>query len=242
VKTCAFLDLSYSSPQENLACDEVLLDLCEHDSSGNILRFWESKTYFAVLGYSNRLEFEVHESVCQRLGVSVIRRCSGGGTVLQGVGCLNYTLILPLNDFSLPIQTISDTTNFVLAQNCQALSSIVNDPISIEGASDLAISGCKFSGNAQRRKRKAVLFHGTFLYGFDLSLIPHLLKMPLRQPSYRGNRGHLDFIRNIETSPNDLKMVLKNQWNADVVFSDSIDEQVCRLAREKYSQQDWTLV
>jgi lipoate-protein ligase A len=36
----------------------------------------------------------------------------------------------------------------------------------------------KFSGNAQRRKRDFLIFHGTFLLNFDLQLIAKYLCRP----------------------------------------------------------------
>ena len=59
----------------------------------------------------------------------------------------------------------------------------------------------KFSGNAQRRRRHALVFHGTILYGFDLSLIDALLKFPSAQPEYRASRSHSEFVRNISAAP-----------------------------------------
>ena len=42
------------------------------------------------------------------------------------------------------------------------------------GTSDLAIGELKFSGNSVRCKRDTLLYHGTMLYDFDLSLIDEL--------------------------------------------------------------------
>src|SRR5262245_30836384 len=85
-----------SSPESLLACEEALLDQGESTNHNGFLTFWESMTYFVVLGYSKHLGEEVFEEECARSKVSVLRRSSGGGTVLQGPGCLNYTLVLPI--------------------------------------------------------------------------------------------------------------------------------------------------
>ena len=42
-------DLTLGTPEENLACDEVLLDLCEAGDSDEILRLWALPQYFVVL-------------------------------------------------------------------------------------------------------------------------------------------------------------------------------------------------
>ena len=77
------LDLTLASPAENLACDESLLDWCENAAEEEILRFWEPRDYFVVVGYANKLATEVNVAACEARGIPVLRRCSGGGTVSQ---------------------------------------------------------------------------------------------------------------------------------------------------------------
>src|SRR5215472_16539217 len=91
-----FLDLTFRTPAENLACDEALLDWREENSQSGeeILRFWESPEIFAVVGYANKIETEVNVPVCEAKKIPIFRRCSGGGTVLQGKACLNYAVVL----------------------------------------------------------------------------------------------------------------------------------------------------
>ena len=59
-----------------------------------MLRFWEPNKPFVVVGYANQAAREVDLEACRKLGIPVFRRCTGGGTVLQGPGCLNYSLDL----------------------------------------------------------------------------------------------------------------------------------------------------
>ena len=81
-----FLDLTLPTPAENLACDEALLDLCETESAPEILRVWQPPEHFLVLGYSNPAATEVNRDRAQLDGVPILRRCTGGGAVLQGTG------------------------------------------------------------------------------------------------------------------------------------------------------------
>src|SRR6266496_1909173 len=136
--------------------------------------------YFVVVGYANRVATEVNVPFCQDNGVPVLRRCSGGGTVLQGPGCLNYSLVLPI-DAAPPLASISGANRFILERHRDAIGAATGLPITVEGHTDLALRGRKFSGNAQRRKRTHLLFHGGFLLDFDLRLLTALLRMPPRQ-------------------------------------------------------------
>jgi lipoate-protein ligase A len=152
------LDATLPSPAANLACDEALLDACEGDSGAEVLRFWEPREYFVVAGFSNAVAREADLEACRRSGVRVLRRCSGGGTVLQGPGCLNYSLVLKIA--SRPeLETIPAANRHIMGRHREALSAALGRQVEVCGVTDLAISGRKFSGNSQRRKRRALLFH-----------------------------------------------------------------------------------
>ena len=233
-----FLNHTFPTPQQNLACDEALLDLCEEGKTGELLRFWESKQYFVVLGSSNKYRQEVHVEACEADGIPILRRHSGGGTVLQGPGCLNFSLILKINS-SGPTRNITETTKHIMQRHVGALSTLLGMKVEIKGSSDLTIDGKKFSGNAQRRRMKALLFHGTFLLDFDLKLIEKYLKLPPKQPDYREQRNHLDFVRNISATAEEIKMHLRSLWDATTLLEHIPNGRIQELVKTKYSSDKW---
>lgn len=206
------LDLTLPSPVENLALDVALLEELDAEGGDPVLRFWESHRHFVVLGPSCRLIDDVDVAACERNDVPVLRRASGGGTVLQGPGCLSYALVLPLT-WDPRLANIRSTNQFILERMATALHRWEPETV-FQGVSDLAIGGRKVSGNAQRRKRNALLFHGTILYAMQSDLIARYLKHPARQPEYRQDRPHEAFLRTIDASPGDLKQVIAEVWNA----------------------------
>lgn len=213
------LDLSLPSPAENLALDEVLLEAAELEQGEEALRFWESSTPFVVVGYANRIASEVNTAACATLGIPVLRRCSGGGTVVQGPGCLNYALTLRITAAG-PTRNITSTNRFVMGRHAAALTPLLPRPpaspgeIAVRGHTDLAIGAVKFSGNSQRRRKQFLLFHGTILYAFDLRLLNRLLKFPSHQPAYRASRPHDEFVTNLQAQPAEIKRALAKAWGA----------------------------
>lgn len=205
------LDYTQALPRENIAYDELLLNNLEQEPGGEILRFWESPKYFVVLGISNDPLKEVRLEFCQKNDIPIEKRASGGGTVLQGPGCLNYALILDLEKRP-ELKTIQSTHAFVLGRHAQTIAALTGRMVLHEGDSDLTIDGKKFSGNAMRRKKRYVLYHGTFLHHFDFQKIEECLLMPSRRPSYRGNRTHSDFLTNIPLGPEQIKRALVDTW------------------------------
>jgi len=251
------LDLTRATPELNLACDEALLDWAEaHDSPG-LLRFWESDRHFVVLGYANRVADEVNVEACRAQSVPILRRCSGGGTVLQGPGCVNYAIILPMSSVSHPSHSspapgpeqkhseggITAANQFIMGVHRAALTKLLGKEVTIEGHTDLAIAGRKFSGNAQRRKRTHLLFHGSFLLGFDLELISQFLRFPSRQPAYREGREHLDFLTTLDVRRDNLQLALQEAWGAREAASElnGLEAATEQLCSEKYAREAWNM-
>jgi lipoate-protein ligase A len=283
------LDLTLPTPAENLACDEALLDLCEEGGAGEVLRFWEPREYFVVVGYANKVASEVNVNACRGLvqpdgtikevlsspsppaeggegrgeegrvplglpsphssvvgrgrsrsarGIPILRRCSGGGTVLQGPGCLNYSLILQIAD-SGPLQSVTGTNRFVMQRNQEVLAKLLGRPVQVQGFTDLTLGNLKFSGNAQRRRRHRLIFHGTFLLEFDLALVGRYLNLPSRQPDYRQSRSHQDFLTNLKLSADAIKQAMREAWGAMAPLKEVPSAAIAQLARERYSQPDW---
>ncbi len=235
-----YLDRTLRTPQANLASDEALLDWCEEGSADEILRFWEPRQHFVVLGYSNRTRTEVNLDSCKKLAIPVLRRCSGGGTVLQGPGCLNYALLLKIHG-DLPLVNIAEANAFIMNRNRNALNLLLDGKVLIQGHTDLTLQGIKFSGNSQRRKRHFLLFHGSFLLNLDLALLEQVLPMPSHQPRYRRRRPHKDFLTNLNLPADDIKEAIKRAWNSTGVLEDIPEKRVKQLVQEKYATDAWNL-
>lgn len=198
-------DISFSRPEDNILFDEVLLALAEKGETGEVLRFWESPVDFIVLGRISKESEDICWEHVSRDHVPVLRRASGGGTVLQGPGCLNFSLILS-KVIHPELSDINQSYRWVLERIIGALGHLgiraVFMPIS-----DLALAHNqkKVSGNAQKRGKTFILHHGTVLCSADLKKIEHYLLMPKDKPQYRGSRSHLDFVANLNCTPIEVK-------------------------------------
>lgn len=205
------LNESLPSAAENLALDDALLE--ERDSgriSSDLLRLWESPEYAVVLGISGVIQDDIYLEQCQEAKIPILRRRSGGGTVLIGPGCLNYSLTLSYENWP-AYQDLTHSYQGILNQVASALG---ND-CQLSGTSDLTQSQLKFSGNAQRRLSKAFIHHGTLLYNFDLEKISQFLKEPPKQPKYRHGRSHQSFIKNLESSSETIQRRLTEAFQAE---------------------------
>jgi len=240
------LDLQLPAPAEQLAADEAILDRCEAGQADEILLFWEPQTTFVVVGYANKVATEVNVTTCSAAGIPIYRRCSGGGTVVQMRGGLNYSVILRIEENG-PTRNISAANQFIMERNRAAIETLLprsQTPeaiphISVRGHTDLCLGNLKFSGNSQRRRKNFLLFHGTLLLNCDLTLIGELLQMPALQPDYRARRPHEEFVTNLNLPAEAVKAALARGWKAGESFPNPPIEEIKKLAREKYSTSEW---
>jgi lipoate-protein ligase A len=186
---------------------ELDLQLESERSGTEFIRFWEVREPCVVLGRGSSLESEVHTRACEADNVPVVRRSSGGGSVLLVPGCLNYSLILDL-DRTPRLRDVERSYVEILSAVCRSVGDSGVKPI----GSDLTKSGRKFGGCSQKRSRKTLLHHGTILYNFDVSLAARYLQMPPpRSPAYRLGRSHADFLTNVSL-PSDFQLRLAAEY------------------------------
>jgi lipoate-protein ligase A len=232
-----YLDLTLPSAAGNLALDEALLLEAEAGKQDEILRLWEWPKPAVILGAGCRLAEDVDEKACEADHVPILRRSSGGGTVLLSTGCLCFTLVLSYNRDPAS-QEIRSSIRYILGRIREQLLSI-DSRIELAGISDLAIDGRKFSGNSQQRKRYYFLHHGTILYSMNLDLIGRYLRMPARQPEYREQRAHERFLMNLPNDVEGLKSQILTAWMADMMESQWPREMVQELMETKYNREQW---
>lgn len=235
------LDLSYDAPAMNLALDEVILESASGPAGVSTLRFWECPTRFVVLGTGQVLAEEVVEAHCGADGVPIMRRCSAGGCVLQGPGSLNYALALRLDDFE-EARTLHGSYRYILGALADAFSRLgVN--AAQAGISDLAVAGRKISGNAQRRRKHAILHHGTLLYEADPAAMARYLAEPGERPEYRGERTHGDFVQALPLNAQQIRAAVRHAFGVPDMHASTptLEETAAAeaLVAEKYGSEAW---
>jgi lipoate-protein ligase A len=234
------LDLTLLAPAENLALDEALLEAAETgELNDDVLRLWEFPAPAIVVGRSSRVAEEIHQEAARAAGIPVLRRASGGAAIVAGPGCLMYSVVLKYEGRE-HLRLLDEVHRHVLSKVLSALAPLMPGAEHV-GTSDLAVAGRKCSGNSVRCKRDHLLYHGTLLYNFDLTLIGRLLKMPPRQPDYRANRTHKSFVTNLALPSATLRQSLAVAFNAQQPLSSWPKDRTRDLATSRYSQDPWNL-
>ena len=148
-------------PCENLAREELLLSRAQDCC---ILYLWQNENT-VVIGRNQNPWKECRCALLEQEGGRLARRLSGGGAVFHDRGNLNFTFLLPEEDFD------KDRQTEVLLRACRAL----DIPAERSGRNDLTAGGQKFSGHAFYHHEGRAYHHGTLLVDADLEKLGRYL-------------------------------------------------------------------
>ena len=241
------IDFSFDEPAENLALEECLLKpMLKAPLERPLVRIWENRQTCIVLGRAEKASQQVQLDQCQKDNITVLRRTSGGGTVVHGIGNLNISFFLPYEAFD-GLKNIHQSYEIILAWVRKALHQCCGVNTHMKGSSDLSIGDKKISGTAQARKRCGMLHHMTLLVNFNLDDIQTYLREPEKRPDYRGERTHRNFVTTLHKEGFELtrsaliKQFLDILPAQQIQISQGILDEARELAQLKYRQDSWTL-
>ena len=227
----------------NIGIDEAILESAESNTNSGkfhpeLFRLWESDRVAVVLGRSSPFNAEVNHEFCRNKNIPVVRRCSGGQSVVIGPGCLMYAVLLSYENHP-ELRMLDAAHEFVMGKMREALDRL-EIATEMRGTCDLTFHGRKFSGNSLRCKRNWMLYHGTMICGLDPEMIENCLLAPVRQPEYRGNRNHRDFVTQLPVSIDSLRQSLRQTWNVQEGKFDWPMDRTKELVNSKYRSDQWT--
>ena len=261
-----------STPEGSLALDEALVETADRlslegattekpgfdsNTANEVLRLWELTKPCVVLGRASKWQEEVDSIACQRDAVPVLRRASGGASIVAGPGCLMYSLLISYEHrpawraLDIAHREVMSRTRDAVQKTTEFFR--METRIMIDGICDLTIDGRKISGNALRCKRNWMLYHGTVMYAMPLEWLSDYLHEPSRQPEYRQKREHLSFVTNVldnfrhiapRSFRQELEHQLANTWNATQSWESSswkreADLEAARLLKNRYTNLEW---
>lgn len=179
-----------------IEADFDLLDRVEHGEEPSV-RVWTCPRTVVVVGMGQDAAVEVDLDHCRRGGIGVIRRASGGGAVVLGPGTLQYAFALPY-EMSPALHEIGASKALCNAMLIGALARCgIGAGLHADSGGDLRVGDRKAGGVALRRRRRAMLLHGTILACADIDTLARALRHPSREPDYRGGRAHSQFLVNL---------------------------------------------
>lgn len=189
---------------DQLVLEEVLLRKCT--SNYFILNSdMRQEDTSIVLGYSGKIAELVDVAALKARPVHLVRRYTGGGTVIVDPSTLFASFIMNTQDVpSLPyprdiMRWSEGVYGPVFERLCRtsSSSSTATTPSSFAlRENDYVLGQHKIGGNAQTITKHRWVHHTSFLWDFDPELMRYL-QLPKRRPEYRQDRPHGSFLTSI---------------------------------------------
>ena len=225
-------------PAFNLALEELLTQ--EHE---DCFMLWRNAPSI-IIGKNQNTAAEVNAEFVRRHEIRVVRRITGGGAVYHDLGNVNFSLIIPAEEWS--------------QERAEACCSYIVQPLRgmgldchCSGRNDILCGGVKISGCARSVQKNRMLFHGTILYDVDLEVLSRALNPDPEKILSKG-------IASVRARVGNLRQMLGNNAPDTDVFLNSLAEAVARnlslkceapgetirrraekLAQEKYRTWEW---
>ena len=161
-----------------LAADEYLIQAV--GVTMPTLRLYTYGSHAALVGRFQNTEAEVHVDECQRRGIAINRRPTGGGAIVMGANQLGVALVAP-TDGSPP-----SVCQAAIFETCAAGLSAGLRRLGIASAfrpkNDLEVEGKKIAGLALALdERDTFLCHASLLVDLDVELMLAVLNLPVEK-------------------------------------------------------------
>ncbi|MFH1400362.1 MAG: biotin/lipoate A/B protein ligase family protein [Nanoarchaeota archaeon] len=242
------LPFQAASAAMNMAIDEAILESIAEGKSPPTIRFYAWRPSAVSIGVFQEAAKEVRLDVCRAKGVDVVRRITGGGAVYHDAdGEITYSILAPESMFP---KGITESYHLICGWIVDGLAKV-----GIEGQfhpiNDVIAGDKKISGNAQTRRKKVLLQHGTILYDLDVDTMFDVLDVgpiKIKDKVITNVKQRVTSVRDLAPGVSKDEVLDAMRWAflAEKRWSKaplSDDERIVaeRLARQKYGSKDWLM-
>ncbi len=232
----------------NIALDETLLKQVESGQRGSTVRFWDWGTESnALLGVFQSVKNEVNVEALQRRGMTLVRRMTGGGTMLMdGDNTITYSLVAPLS--LVDGLTYGDAYEYIDRWVIVGLQHLGVNAWYVP-LNDITSDKGKLGGAAQKRTHKAFVHHICLCYDIDGEKLNDVLrvgKVKLADKGIRSANKRVDPLSRQTGLPrkeiiDSLIQTFVSRYDARrSELSEEEITQATQLVAEKYGNDAWT--
>ena len=226
-----------TDPYHNLALEEYLLNAVQPGQC--ILYLWQNQRT-VVIGRNQHAENECRVQALEAEGGHLARRLSGGGAVYHDLGNLNFTFLVPSEDFDVDRQTE------VILRAVQA----VGIHAQRTGRNDLTVEGRKFSGHAYYHSGGKSYHHGTLMVNVDQEPLARYLNVSPLKLEAKGVKSVRSRVGNLmDWNPSltieGLKVELIRAFGQvyglplQEKFEEELDQAALEAGRQKFVSPQW---
>ena len=258
--TWRLINTKQNNAAMNMAIDEAML-LTQKASFQPTLRFYDWLQPAFSFGYFQRIAEEVDVAACDIHGVEIVRRMTGGGTVIHGWD-VTYTIIVPHGsglfpkDISGAYCAISDCLINGLQRLGVDVAYQTEKPIAGDAPNicltnpaqyDTLLNGKKIAGVSQRRNQVGVMYQGYIALDLPTS---DVLALASRQVSFdqvaAGQSTAINQCRSVPIYRKQLEDAVTlgfgQTLNVQFVDTELLSQEIETaelLAQTKYGSAEW---
>jgi len=159
----------------------------------NELFVWQPDQTYLILGRSNSSLDSLNMDSAKKDNVKILKRPSGGETVLLSPNMLVVAVLIPQIEGFKP-KAYFMAVNDIIMETLKIMG-VMN--LSTKGISDISIGEKKILGSAIYKKQGAYFYHAVLNIRENISLISKYIKHPTKEPDYRKGRSHIEFVTSL---------------------------------------------
>lgn len=226
----------------NHAAEEYLMNKFNDE----VFMLWINKPSILIGRNQNTLT-EINYDYVNEKKIDVVRRLSGGGTVYNDFGNMNFSFITFRDKENSEVKNGFEKFALPVIKALQSLG--VNAEFT--GRNDVTIEGKKFSGNAQYFQKDKLLHHGTLLFDCDMAGLSAALKSKALKFKNKGVKSvggrvtnilpHLHKTMTLEEFREYLKNYIIETHNIEKIieFNEEDIKEIEKISKERFESWEW---
>jgi lipoate-protein ligase A len=179
---------------ERYTFDEDIIEVTKQAGSPG-LKVYIPRETCVVIGRGSDPDKEVRTEKCLEDNIPIFKRDGGGSAVVLDPGNVIVSLTLPVDGIGNNNRYFRLISDWLI----KAMSKMGLENVKCQGYSDLTVNEKKISGSCIHRTKGTLYYSASILIDADISLFEKYLKHPPREPDYRRNRPHEEFVTTVNS-------------------------------------------
>ncbi|AMQ18677.1 lipoate--protein ligase family protein [Thermococcus peptonophilus] len=243
-----FIPLIVARPEVQMAIDEAIMRARIEGKVPDTVRLYAFSPSSVTIGRFQSVVHDVNLEEAKKLGVPVVRRITGGGSVFHDeYGEITYSVVIG-EDYHPALKNVEESYRYLAGPLVDALKELGLDA-GFSGLNDIVANGKKISGSAQTRRRGVILQHGTFMYATRVEVLGRVLRVSKEKLKDKGVSSIWERVTTLEREGVKLtrweayELLKENFYNAFELEEGELTDYELELAEklieEKYGNPKW---
>src|SRR5690554_6318301 len=160
----------------------------------NKFLLWIPEKSYIVLGASNKAESAVEESIVLTDSICVMKRRTGGQTVMLTPNNLIISAVITDESVMKPKDVFNNFNDIIIS----AIEKDHTVKFSTRGISDIAMGEKEIMGSSMYRGKGKLFYHAVLNFSEPATTFQKYLKHPSKEPDYRKGRMHDEFVTSLK--------------------------------------------